>query len=122
MALSSGEAELNAAVKLTGECLGIRNMMADIGLDVGVDVYTDSSAAKGILTRRGCGKIKHLEAKQIWVQEKVLAGKVQCHKIHRNSNPSDLMTHNWTVRDASNHFGGLGLLRKEEVSAGPRLD
>ena len=28
----------------------------------------------GILARRGCGKVKHLELKQLWLQEQIHSG------------------------------------------------
>ena len=51
VALSSAEAELNALVKAISESLGIKNMMSHAGVSLGVEVFTDSSAARGIVHR-----------------------------------------------------------------------
>ena len=79
-------------------------------MDLKIEVLTDSSAAKGILQRRGSGKVKHLEAKQLWVQELVAKNKMVCRKIPRNENPSDAMTHHWSGIDGQEHFKKMGLV------------
>ena len=91
------------------ECICIKNMCEDVGIVCSIVVKTDSSAAKGIMTRRGCGKIKHIAAKQIWIQEYVINGDVVVHKVPRNDNPSDAFTHNWSGVDSKSHFDNLGL-------------
>ena len=63
IALSSGEAEYYGMVKGGSVALGIQSMMKDMGTDrdvrIGVKIHTDASAAKGIATRRGLGKVRH---------------------------------------------------------------
>ena len=68
MALSSGEAELNAGVKGISEVIGLREMIEEFGDDLEIDVLTEASVCKIILLRHGCGKMKHLSTKQLWVQ------------------------------------------------------
>ena len=111
IALSSAEAELNASVKLSAECLGVRNMLHDLGEELGITICTDSSADKGILTRRGCGKIKHLCAKQLWVQEYVIRGEIVVVKIPRKETPSDVLTQNWTGNDGD-HVAKMGVYKQ----------
>ena len=53
VALSSAEAELNAALKMGCELLGIAEFLKEMKLDLKVRMIGDSSAAKGILSRRG---------------------------------------------------------------------
>ena len=83
VAFSSGEAELNASVKGICEGRGIANMIREMKRSFKVKVLIDSSAAKGILQRTGCGKVKHLEARQLWVQESVAQKKTEIQKIPR---------------------------------------
>ena len=45
LALSSGEAEFYGVVRATGTGLGHRALMNDIGVDIPIRVWTDSSAA-----------------------------------------------------------------------------
>ena len=59
--LSSGEAEYYGLVKAAGAGLGHQALMHDLEVDLPVRAWTDSSAALGIATRSGLGKIRHLE-------------------------------------------------------------
>ena len=104
VALSSAEAELNSAVKCTSELLGLQQMMLDLNLHLKAELSIDSSAAKGLLQRRGAGRVKHLEVKQLWTQELVMNKKIKILKVPRLENPSDCLTHHWTVKDAIPHF------------------
>ena len=59
--LSSGEAEFYGLVKASGAGLGHQSLLKDLGLDVPLCVWTDASAALGLATRSGLGKLRHLE-------------------------------------------------------------
>ena len=112
IALSSAEAELNALVKAISESLGIMNMLKEMGKVHTCSVFTDSSAANGIVHRLGAGKIKHLEARQLWVQNVVGEKQLLVKKVPREFNLSDALTHNWSFVDASKHFSKAGLVWK----------
>ena len=87
--LSSGEAGL---VKAAGAGLGHQSLLRDMGLDMPVCVWTDSSAALGIATRSSLGKFRHLETHTLWVQEKVRTGAIAVRKVAGEVNPADLFT------------------------------
>ena len=70
VALSSAKAELNAIVKSMAEILGLMHM-TECGRDSKGHIFTDSSAANGVVHRQRSGKMKHLECRQLWVQETV---------------------------------------------------
>ncbi len=72
--LSSGEAELVAAVKMSTEVLGMLQLLEDWGVSKEAKVYVDSSAAIGITQRKGNGKLRHVKVGMLWVQEKVEDG------------------------------------------------
>jgi hypothetical protein len=57
-----------------------------------VCVWTDSSAALGIATRSGLGKLRLLETHTLWVQEKVRVGAIAVRKVRGDVNPADLFT------------------------------
>ena len=61
VALSSGEAEFYGLVRAAGQGLGYRALLADLGLEVPVRVWTDSSAAIGVCSRQGLGKLRHID-------------------------------------------------------------
>ncbi len=69
--LSSAEAELVAAVKTCTEVLGVTQMAQDWGMEMEGRIYVDSSAAIGIVHRRGNGKMRHVKVGTLWIQEKV---------------------------------------------------
>ena len=73
-ALSSGEAEYYAIVKGASQGIGIRSMLQDFQINAAstryIEVKEDSSAAKGIASRRGLGKLKHVDIKELWIQQK----------------------------------------------------
>ena len=70
IALSSGEPEYYGLVRGSSIGLGIRSMLRDMGVQSRVRVYTDASAARGIASRRGLGKVRHIEVHQLWVSGK----------------------------------------------------
>ena len=108
VALSSAEAELNAIVKSVAEILGVMNLMKECAREVKGRVLTDSTAAKGILHRQGAGKVKHLECRQLWVQEVISRKEVSCVKTPRELNPADALTHHWSAKDGEKHIKAMG--------------
>ena len=92
IALSSGEAEYYAMAKGGSIGLGLKGMLADFGINGSIEIRTDSSAAKGISSRRGLGKVRHIELCELWLQEKVAEGKITIVKIPGVENISDCLT------------------------------
>ena len=92
VALSSGEAEYYGVVKGMCEALGIKGIAKDMGLDFSITLSTDSSAAKGITTGKGLGKVKHLETRTLWAQDKIDEGIVVIKKIGGDRNVADILT------------------------------
>jgi hypothetical protein len=109
VALSSAEAELNALIKAASETLGVLNMLKSMGKVFESKILTDSNAAKGIVHRLGCGKVKHLEARQLWIQEIVKMKAISVIKVGRDLNLSDALTHHWNSVDGGKHFSKAGL-------------
>ena len=56
--LSSGEAEFAGVIRAGGQALGYQALLKDLGIELPVRVWTDSSAAIGICTRQGLGKLR----------------------------------------------------------------
>ena len=55
-------------------------------------VWTDSSAAIGICSRQGLGKLRHLETHLLWVQQAVRSKRIDLRKVPGEENPADLYT------------------------------
>ena len=47
----------------------------------------------------GVGKVRHLQVKQLWLQENVAAGELTIVKIPRAENYADALTHPWGTND-----------------------
>ena len=92
--LSTAEAELTALVKVTCEAKGIANVMKDMTGDDGgkVCVYTDASAAMGMVQRHGTGKTRHIDVGMLWIQQNVKHGEVKVEKVATKLNPADVFT------------------------------
>ena len=94
--LSSAEAELGAAVKTTTESIGIAQLAAGLGRDMEVEIYVDSSAALGVVARKGCGKLRHIRVGQLWIQQLAEDEEITYKKIQGDHNPADLFTKHLT--------------------------
>ena len=90
--MSSAEAEIVAICKLAAEMLGMASMAADLGEDLKVVMYADSSAAIAIAKRRGAGKLRHINIGLLWIQQKTEAEELVVKKVKGISNPADMMT------------------------------
>ncbi len=92
IALSSGESNIYGIVKAAAMGLGMRGLMEDLGTSVEVQVNTDSSAAKSITARKGAGRVRHIEVRELWVQERVAKGKLKIVKVRAEDNVADGLT------------------------------
>jgi hypothetical protein len=109
VALSSGEAELAALVKCSSEGLGMLQMAYDWGLELALEVYVDSSAALGVVGRKGAGKLRHVRVGQLWVQEKAADGEIHYRKIKGTENPADVLTKSMNGADIHRYLTMLGI-------------
>ena len=92
VALSSGEAEYYGITEGACESIGLRGIATDMNLKMKIKVHTDSSAAKGIATSRGLGKVKHLDTRALWVQQKVEDGTIHVRKVCGETNIAYILT------------------------------
>ena len=92
IALSIGEAELAAAVRGSTEALGIQSILHEWGFTTTICVKSDATAAIGIVSRQGLGRVRHLAVADLWVQQKALQGILRFAKYPGKLNPSDMMT------------------------------
>ena len=80
------------------------------GLGNTVKLGTDSSAAKSFVNRRGLGKMRHLEIRDLWLQEEVDKGRLEVGKIRGDQNPADLMTKVLNVDEVVERLSWMGLV------------
>eukprot|EP00971_Amphidinium_carterae_P236426 4692058-Amphidinium_carterae.1 len=80
IATSSGEAEFYALAKSASRILGAVAMARDLGLFAEPRVLVDANACKGIASRRGVGRVRHLHTHILWVQECVAQRRLKIEK------------------------------------------
>ena len=116
-ALSVGEAEYAAMVSGCAEGLGLQALMKDLGWEAKVVVKTDSTTAKAVASRRGLGKLRHVEVRLLWVQDAVKKGRLTLKKVDGEKNVADHLTKEkalWEFEDLLRQVGGW-VKRKEQV-------
>ena len=94
-ALSSCEAEYYALVDGASRALGVQAAAKELGIvaeDMTIEMATDSSAAKSYASRRGAGRVRHIEVRQLWLQQAVADGRFHLVKVLGTQNPADILT------------------------------
>ena len=99
VSLSSGEAEFYGLVRGSGQGLGYQALLKDLGFDVLLRLWTDSSAAIGICSRQGLGKLRHIDTHTLWVQQAVRSRRLDIKKVLGEENPADLLTKHSLSKD-----------------------
>ena len=72
--LSSGESEYHAAVTTMAEALHLQRFLEFLGMSVKLRLRIDSTAARGIIQRQGCGPLKHIGTRPPWLQGRKVNG------------------------------------------------
>ena len=107
-ALSVGEAEYYALVTGSAEGLGIQSLAEDMGFDVKVVIWTDSDTARSLASRRGLGKMRHMELRYLWVQEMVKDGRMKVRRVNGEENPADHLTKPKSLSEMTPMIGKAG--------------
>ena len=91
ISLSSGESEYYGIVKCAAIGLGARSMLADFGVCADVVIRTDSSSVLAVGSRRGLGRLRHVQTRYLWVQQRVQEGDLRLKKESGETNVSDAL-------------------------------
>ena len=70
VALSPGEAEFYGIVRAAAHGMQTRQLLEAVNKKLQLTVLSDASAARGMCTRTGSGKVHHLGIEELWVQQK----------------------------------------------------
>ena len=92
IALSSGEAEYYGIVKGASVGMGLQAVLRDFEVETSITIKSDATAAIAIASRRGLGKVRHIEVCQLWLQEKVRQGDIKVVKVGTSENVADALT------------------------------
>ena len=108
IALSSGEAELYALVRTAAQAKGMASLLMDYNMSTTVTVHTDSTAAIGIVHRKGLGKTRHIETQYLWIQESVGNKSIAIKKVGTKENPADMLTKGLKREPLNEHVKNVG--------------
>lgn len=80
-----------------------------IGFGVRLDAGTmvDASAAPGIISRRGLGKVRHFDANHLWIQEVSASKRAKFDQVAGSTDPADRMTEKLPAADIEKHVGTM---------------
>ena len=110
MALSSGEAELKGIVKGAAKGIGMQNIAKDLRIYYDIHLYTDSSAAMGMVARKGMGKVRHVEVSELWIQDAVRNKVLSVNKVKGDDNPAGILTKYIEEGKVHQHCHGMRLV------------
>jgi hypothetical protein len=93
LSTSSGQAELGGIQRGAMFGVYVQNVWsATYGETLPITVHTDSAAGKVMGTRRGCGKVRHLEIRELYIQQLTNSGRVKIEKVAGQLNEADIGT------------------------------
>lgn len=109
-AQSSCEAELVSFNYAAAEGKLAVNIMKELGYkNMVLHLYGDSSSAIHAVQRRGPGKMRHIELRELWLQSEIRQGNVQMHKIGTKENSADILTKHLRPGDFQQQAQRLGV-------------
>ena len=93
VSLSSAESETYAAASAVMDAILIRTILCWVlQVRILMYLYLDSSAARGVLSRRGVGRLRHLSCRVLWLQNLVVEKMLQVKAVLGTINPADVST------------------------------
>ena len=92
VALSTAESEYISITKGAAHALEVRSAMAEYGMTFNVVCETDASAGRAMATRRGVGRVRHLDARLLWLQQLCAEGVVEVRAKPGTHNEADMGT------------------------------
>ena len=109
IALSSCEAEYYGLVNATSQMLGLQSILLDWRWKFEANVWMDATAGIAIGSRRGLGRVKHIDTVFLWVQAMVTEGKISLGKKPNKEMLADFLTKHVDAATMLNCVTGLGL-------------
>ena len=107
-----------AVVGGVSEALGIKALAKDWGVEYDVVAMCDSSAALGIVGRKGVGRIRHLDVGAMWIQNLKEGGGFDVRKVKGTENPADQMTKYLNAEEVERGVEMLGMKFREGRAEG----
>ena len=93
---------------------GSQALISDMGRKLKLQVFTDSSAAKGICARRGHGKVRHIDVCQLWVHQEVHKNTITTAKVKADNNIADILTKHVPRHTLQRHVNHMKMERRKD--------
>ena len=84
--------------------------MSDWNLELTLEILSDSSAARGFSHRKGLGKMRHIQTRYLWVQERVHEGHLKVLPVKGTQNPADVLTKPVSGQLRKKHLERIGFV------------
>ena len=81
---------------------------ADLGIQAPVTAHTDSSSGKAFSERRGLGRLRHVQTRYLWLQDRIAMGHIKVVKVAGTSNPADVLTKALAAPKAAEYCAQFG--------------
>jgi len=119
LGLSSGESEFYAGVRVASHLLGFRALAEDLGIrGKHVRLGLDSTSAMGAMSRRGAGRIRHIQTPTLWIQQLVSSRQMSLRKIKGTSHTPDMLTKHMTAARIQQFLSQLSMERRPFTETG----
>ncbi len=92
VALSYGEPEFYGIAEAATMGLCMKGLMEDLGVEVGAQANTDSSAARSIASKKGAWRVRHTDVRELWLYEYVTNGELKVVKDRCEDNVANGLT------------------------------
>ena len=92
LSLSTAEAELIACEKGSTELMGMSSTEEDFGAKEEMSLKVDATACHAIVSRTGVGRVRHLDVRRLWIQEKAQKGIIRYMRVSRIGHVVDSFT------------------------------
>ena len=117
IALSSAEAETYAATSGACDALFLsRCLEYFLEVTIGIKLLIDNSACRYILSRAGCGRVRHLSTRVLWMQQRVERKELMVGPVASTENVSDIGTKRLAVSTMKYLMYKLGVYDSETSS------
>ena len=113
IALSSGEAEFYGLITAIANALGDVALAKDWGVRLEPLVHMDATAGIAIGSRRGLGRVKHIDTIYLWVQEVINQGRVRVDKKGTHEMLADVCTKAVVESKMNLMVGRMGFVYQE---------
>ena len=105
--LSRAENEYYAICGTSATGIGIQARLHDWNITMELRVMTDSSSAKAFASKRGLGKMKHIQTRYLWIQERLALKHFVLDKVGTLLKGADVLTKQRSAKEMHKHLAAI---------------